>query len=150
MSLSARSLCSLFGPTRGSDTRASATVGWLKVSRPSHSARTPHPELRLVGFAMNAIGAFPALAVNDDSEARQKWNLPREVEADALTQVGHTSTLHQPDPPVAQPPNRPATRPASRTATHEATHPPPPTHTTTEAPKHPFSLAACKQQTPIR
>ncbi len=35
--------------------------------------------------AGNAIGAFPALAVNDDPEARQKWKLPREVEADALT-----------------------------------------------------------------
>ena len=42
-------------------------------------------ELRLVGFPMNAIGAFPALAVNDDPEARQKWKLPREVEAEALT-----------------------------------------------------------------
>ena len=31
-------------------------------------------ELRLVGFPMGAIGAFPALAGNDDDpEARQKW-----------------------------------------------------------------------------
>jgi hypothetical protein len=42
-------------------------------------------ELRLVGFPMNAIGAFPALAVNNDPEARQKWKLPREVEAEVLT-----------------------------------------------------------------
>ncbi len=41
-------------------------------------------ELRLIGFPMNAIGAFLALAVNDDPEARQKWKLPREVEAESL------------------------------------------------------------------
>ena len=28
-------------------------------------------KLRLIGFPMNAIGAFPALAVNDDPEARK-------------------------------------------------------------------------------
>ena len=42
-------------------------------------------ELRMVGFEMGAIGAFPAAAGNDDPGALLKWELPRDVEAEALT-----------------------------------------------------------------
>ena len=42
-------------------------------------------ELRMVGFEMGAIGAFPAAAGNDDPDALLKWELPRDVEAEALT-----------------------------------------------------------------
>ena len=42
-------------------------------------------ELRMMGFEMTCIGAFPAEAGNDDLEARKKWELPRDIEAEALT-----------------------------------------------------------------
>jgi hypothetical protein len=42
-------------------------------------------ELRLIGFEMTCIGVFPAEAGSDDKEARRKWELPRDVEAEALT-----------------------------------------------------------------
>ena len=43
-------------------------------------------ELRLIGFEMTCIGVFPAEAgSHDDKVARRKWELPRDVEAEALT-----------------------------------------------------------------
>ena len=56
-------------------------------------------ELRMIGFEMTCIGVFPSVADDEDSdddeddnksdegnvETRTKWELPREIEAVALT-----------------------------------------------------------------
>ena len=41
-------------------------------------------ELRWYGFEMISIGSFPG-AAEDDAEAQRKWELPRDIEAEALT-----------------------------------------------------------------
>ena len=55
-------------------------------------------ELRMIGFEMTCIGVFPSIADEDSDddeddnkgdegnvESRTKWELPREIEAVALT-----------------------------------------------------------------